>query len=79
MRWNISGSVATLIQSCRTAIFAPRDILSWPTGECRIELTRFDYVDDQGDLHQDAGLDGEGPQLEYGCGIYSFKKIDPAA
>ena len=77
----VSFPIGRRAQVCFNAhrIFAPRDILSWPTGDCRIELTRFDYVDDQGNLHQDAGLEGEGPQLEYGCGIYSFKKIGPAA
>lgn len=54
--------------------FQPLDILNWPTGEHLIELRRFDYVDDNGDLHCNVSLLNESLKLEYGCGIYTFEK-----
>ncbi len=54
--------------------FHPLDILSWPTGDHHIELKRFDYVDDAGDLHRDVSLLHQSLKLDYGCGIYTFEK-----
>lgn len=54
--------------------FHPLDILSWPTGEHLIELRRFDYVDDDGDLHCNISLLNQSLKLKYGCGIYTFEK-----
>lgn len=54
--------------------FHPLDILDWPTGEHLIELKRFDYVDDAGDLHRNVSLLNQSLKLEYGCGIYTFEK-----
>ena len=56
-------------------IFHPLDILSWSTPDCKLQLERFDYVDDQGDLYQN--LDPNHPDIlpEYGCGIYSLRKL----
>jgi hypothetical protein len=53
-------------------IFAPREILKWSNG--LFKLDRFDYVDDQGDLHQNQSLDNV-PSLNYGCGIYTLTKV----
>lgn len=52
-------------------VFSPTEILDWAKG--LFELTRFDYVDDAGDLHCNASL-ASPPNLSYGCGIYIFKK-----
>ena len=60
--------------------FHPLDILSWPTDGHHINLIRFDYVDDAGDLHQNASLLKESLKFQYGCGIYTFEKsTTPAA
>jgi len=53
-------------------IFAPHEILQW--AQDRFLLSRFDYVDDQGDLHCEANL-ATLPKLKYGCGIYTLRKI----
>lgn len=53
-------------------VFDPREILEWAKN--KFELLRFDYVDDAGDLHCEAALSVP-PVLNYGCGIYTLKKI----
>jgi Caenorhabditis protein of unknown function, DUF268 len=54
-------------------IFHPNDIFSWP-GCNELELVRFDYVDDSGDLHQDINLRQDPPTVTHGCGVYTFIK-----
>jgi hypothetical protein len=56
-------------------VFHPRDILSWPGCEDSLALARFDYVDDDGNLHQKVDLLSSSPVLNYGCGIYTFTKL----
>ena len=56
-------------------VFAPADVLGWAPRA--FALTRFDYVDDAGDLHADVSV-GETPPLAYGCGIYTLRKRAPA-
>lgn len=72
----ISFPIAAKTRVCFNAhrIFAPREILEWPTGECRLELIRFDYVDDTGGLHQKVDLQTAKIRDRYGCGIYVFRK-----
>jgi hypothetical protein len=53
-------------------IFNPKEILDWSIGLFTVE--RFDFVDDQGDLHKNQSIDHV-PNLDYGCGIYTLKKI----
>jgi hypothetical protein len=55
-------------------VFHPQDILTWSNPENKLELIRFDYVDDKGDLHQDVDLKSEDLDVVYGCGIYTFRK-----
>ena len=55
-------------------VFHPLDILSWPLDGTSLDLQRFDYVDDQGDLHVEFPLASLTPSVDYGCGIYSFSK-----
>jgi hypothetical protein len=52
-------------------VFDPTEVLEWAGDQ--LELLRFDYVDDAGDLHIEQSL-ASPPRLEYGCGIYSFRK-----
>ena len=56
-------------------VFHPTDVLSWPGSAGVLELERFDYVDDAGDLHLEADLSTSVPVLRYGCGIYTFRKV----
>lgn len=53
-------------------VFEPREILKWSNGLFTLE--RFDYVDDHGDLQKNQSLESP-PKLNYGCGIYTMKKI----
>jgi hypothetical protein len=53
-------------------VFEPREILKWADG--LFDLARFDYVDDAGDLHCNTDL-ASPPELKYGCGIYTLRKI----
>ncbi len=54
-------------------VFDPAEILGWSKG--LFELTRFDYVDDAGNVHCNSSLSAP-PVLSYGCGIYTLKKIN---
>ena len=54
-------------------IFHPREILNWPSSSA-LQLERFDYVDDRGNLHARINLMGLDKSLVYGCGIYTFRK-----
>lgn len=55
-------------------VFHPRDILFWPKNSDDVELLSFDYVDDQGDLHQEFDLFGKALNCIFGHGIYTFRK-----
>ena len=55
-------------------VFHPTDVLTWPLRNAALTLERFDYVDDNGDLHRDKQLDETTPEFRYGCGIYTFLK-----
>lgn len=52
-------------------VFEPTEILAW--SKEKFQLLRFDYVDDQGNLHREASLSSP-PQVSHGCGIYTLKK-----
>lgn len=56
-------------------VFHPRDILRWRASQ-QLELVRFDYVDDSGNLHRNADLLNQVIDVNLGCGIYTFKKIN---
>ncbi len=53
-------------------VFYPRDIFSWAPG--KLNLLRFDYVDDIGDLHKNFDVMQTDLAITYGCGIYTFRK-----
>lgn len=55
-------------------IFHPREILTWTEG--KLDLIRFDLVDDHGDLHKNVDLNvvERNFDFDYGCGIYTFQK-----
>jgi len=53
-------------------VFHPRDIFSWAPS--KLNLLRFDYVDDIGDLHKNFDVMQTDLAVTYGCGIYTFRK-----
>lgn len=54
-------------------VFDPGSFPDWLRGQ--LELERFDFVDDAGALHLKQDHRAL-PRLDYGCGIYTFRKID---
>jgi hypothetical protein len=56
-------------------IFEQNDIFLWAENPASLQLERFDYIDDDGKLHQLADIKSKIPNLKYGCGIYTFKKL----
>jgi hypothetical protein len=56
-------------------VFDPKDIFRWPENKDCLQLVRFDYVDDAGNLHQNVNLETTNLKVVFGCGIYTFKKI----
>ena len=55
-------------------IFHPETILRIPSIEKSLKLTRFDFVDDEGDLNLDTSINSTKTDLNLGCGIYTFQK-----
>lgn len=55
-------------------VFHQKDIFTWSDQDNKPDLIRFDYVDDEGSLHQDVDLKSENLDVAYGCGIYTFRK-----
>lgn len=56
-------------------VFHPKDVFSWMDPDARLQLERFDYVDDAGDLQRNVNLDIDTVDVAFGCGIYTFKKL----
>jgi hypothetical protein len=54
-------------------VFHPRDIFNWVPG--KLNLIRFDLVDDFGTLHKDFDVLNRDISVKYGCGIYTFLKL----
>jgi hypothetical protein len=55
--------------------FKPDNIFTWMDESDKLELLRFDYVDDAGNLNLNTDLSTFVPHFNYGCGIYTFKKL----
>ena len=55
-------------------VFHPHDIFTWSDQNSKLDLVRFDYVDDEGNLHQNVDLMSKDLDVTYGCGIYTFRK-----
>lgn len=56
-------------------VFHPLEIFKWSDGIRGLKLTRFDYVDDAGKLHQNIDLVKDHVECEFGCGIYTFYRV----
>lgn len=57
-------------------VFRVDTIFKHPSINQNMELIRFDYVDDYGNLHSDAKVKDFDANVKHGCGIYTFKKIN---
>ena len=57
-------------------ILHPTTILDHPSIKKYMKLLRFDYVDDDGDLHLHKDVNDVYSDMTYGCGIYTFQKIN---
>jgi len=53
-------------------VFSPGEVITW---EQNLKLTRFDFVDNNGDLNLMSEIK-EAENLKYGCGIYTFIKTE---
>jgi hypothetical protein len=56
-------------------VFHPKDIFTWAEHSSSLELERFDYVDDAGNLHQNIDIEKTKLDVIFGLGIYTFKKL----
>tara|TARA_B100000212_G_scaffold279303_1_gene219062 strand:- start:3637 stop:4404 length:768 start_codon:yes stop_codon:yes gene_type:complete len=56
-------------------VFHPQTIFSIPSVKKSLILSRFDYIDEDGDLHLDKKINSILSNIKYGCGIYTFKKL----
>lgn len=59
-------------------IFHPETILSISSIQENMELIRYDFIDDEGNVHLDRAVDDSINSFDYGCGIYTFRKIKMA-
>ena len=56
-------------------VFHPTTILKHPSIQKSMRLIRFDYVDDNGDLHLSKSVNNVPSDIQFGCGIYTFEKV----
>jgi hypothetical protein len=56
-------------------VFHPKSILALESIADNMNLVRFDYVDDNGDLHPNTSVDSAVGKTKCGCGIYTFVKL----
>lgn len=55
-------------------VFHPATVLKHPSIEKSMRLIRFDFVDDNGELHLAKFIEDVSVDTRYGCGIYTFEK-----
>lgn len=55
-------------------VFEPSEILNWQN-KYKIKLQSFSFIDDKGDLHRDKLISDIPLNIQYGCGVYTFKKL----
>ena len=56
-------------------VLHPTTILKHQSIKNYMRLIRFDYLDDNGDLHLSMSVDNVPSDKLFGCGIYTFEKI----
>jgi len=57
-------------------VFDYKDIFNWHDNKNDLVLERFDVVNDNGELLEDVDINNFKLCLNYGCGIYTFKKLN---
>ena len=57
-------------------VFNANTIFEHPSIKQCMKLIRFDYVDDDGDLHLNSKVINVKPETKFGCGIYTFEKVN---
>lgn len=55
-------------------LFKVDTIFNYPSIKENMDLVRFDYVDDNDNLHKDVNIQSVPKKIKYGCGIYTFRK-----
>lgn len=56
-------------------VLHPQTIFTIPAIANQMYLLRFDYVDDEGNLHLDSTPNEATGKVKYGCGIYTLEKL----
>tara|TARA_B100000886_G_C20393280_1_gene479251 strand:- start:104 stop:874 length:771 start_codon:yes stop_codon:yes gene_type:complete len=56
-------------------VFHPKTILKIPDVSKKLDLIRFDFVNQKGELSLNTDLDRISKEIKFGCGIYTFKKV----
>ena len=57
-------------------VFKANTIFEHPSIKKCMKLIRFDYVDDDGNLHLNTNVLDVKTETEFGCGIYTFEKVN---
>jgi len=57
-------------------VFNVNTIFEHPSIKEYMKLVRFDYVDDEGDLHLNSNIVDVKTDIKFGCGIYTFEKVN---
>jgi len=57
-------------------VFHANTIFEHPSIKKYMKLLRFDYVDDDGDLHLNSNVVDVKVETKFGCGIYTFQKVN---
>ena len=57
-------------------LFKASTIFKHPSIKKFMKLIRFDYVDDNGDLHLNSNVEDISSKIKFGCGIYTFEKLN---
>ncbi|MDC6451817.1 DUF268 domain-containing protein [Alphaproteobacteria bacterium] len=59
-------------------VFNTNTIFEHPSIKKSMKLVRFDYVDDDGNLHLNSKVVDVKAETKFGCGIYTFQKVNNA-
>lgn len=65
----------TVVHFNSQRIFDPKEIFEWVNDKNSIKLESFDYVDDAGRINKNFDLIKNNLILNFGCGIYKFRKL----
>jgi hypothetical protein len=66
---------STVVHFNAHRVFHPKEVFTWANDSTCLQLERFDFVDDDGELHTNVNLNTDSPDVDLGCGIYTFKRI----